>query len=94
MTATNMCSNFGGFRCSPPLVNPIFVPVSSCLFCCLCIIVVGWLESVQFHSLYFGIYSTSYAYYEMSMNDFFKFYTASQENPEALCKLQHEHSLN
>ena len=48
MTATNMCSNFGGFRCSPPLVNRIFVRVSSCLFCCICIIVVGWLESVHF----------------------------------------------
>ena len=21
MTATNMCSNFGGFRCGPPLLN-------------------------------------------------------------------------
>ena len=21
MTATNMCSNFGGFRCSPPLTK-------------------------------------------------------------------------
>ena len=35
MTATNMFSNFGGFRCSPPkLVDAIFHDASFCLKMC------------------------------------------------------------
>ena len=35
MTATNMCSNFGGFRCSPPLLKEMYL-ASYCLFCMPC----------------------------------------------------------